>query len=129
MDFSHHQAIYLQIADQVCDSILRGRWAPEERIPSVRDMAIQIEVNPNTVARAYSHLQERGIIFNKRGIGYFIAPDARALVRNDKREAFIHSELPRLFKMMEQLDIDMKSLKVLYASYLTEQGDKDETKQ
>ncbi len=80
MEFSNHQAIYLQIADQICESILMQHKLSGERIASVREMALQIEVNPNTVARAYSLLQEQGIIFNKRGLGFFIAETALFIV-------------------------------------------------
>lgn len=118
MNFSSHQAIYLQIADQICESILKGVWKAQERLPSVRDLAVEIEVNPNTAARAYTHLQDRHIIFNKRGIGYFISEEAREIVLCEKRELFRTTELPRLFRMMALLGMDMDTLQELYKDYL-----------
>ena len=76
MEFRETQSIYLQIADYVCEKILLKEWSPGGRIPSVRELAIQLEVNPNTVMRSYEFLQQEQIIFNQRGIGFFAAEDA-----------------------------------------------------
>ena len=57
MDFKETQAIYLQIVDLVCDNIMTGKWKAGERVPSVRELGVQLEVNPNTVMRAYDCLQ------------------------------------------------------------------------
>ncbi|HKM07759.1 MAG TPA: GntR family transcriptional regulator, partial [Sphaerochaeta sp.] len=73
MQFNNRSPIYMQIAQYIYDLILNASWVEEERIPSVRDMAMQLEVNPNTVIRTYSMLQEEGILENQRGIGYFTA--------------------------------------------------------
>ena len=72
MEFSENKPIFVQIADRVHEGILRGSWTDEERIPSIREMAVETEVNPNTVTRTYSLLQEQGVVYNRRGIGYFI---------------------------------------------------------
>lgn len=118
MHFSNHQAIYLQIADRICDSILEGMWLADDRIPSVREMAVQIEVNPNTVARAYNHLQSQGIIFNKRGIGYFIAEKAHDIVLQEKSALFLETELPRIFREMLLLNIRMEEIQTHYERYV-----------
>ncbi|MCK5673954.1 MAG: GntR family transcriptional regulator, partial [Spirochaetales bacterium] len=73
MQFKDKKAIYIQIADKIADNILSERWKEEERIPSVREMAVNMEVNPNTIARTYTYLQDMQIITNKRGIGYFVS--------------------------------------------------------
>ena len=78
MDFKETQAIYLQIVDLVCDHIVTGKWKAQERIPSVRELGVQLEVNPNTVMRAYDYLQAREIICNKRGVG-LLNPDVKSL--------------------------------------------------
>jgi DNA-binding transcriptional regulator YhcF (GntR family) len=113
MEFHPHKAIFLQIADLMCENILLGKWAPSARIPSVRDLAIALEVNPNTVMRAFSSLEEAGIIANSRGIGYFVANQAHNKVITLKREEFIELDLPRLLKTMELLGMDFKELKQL----------------
>ena len=80
MEFKDTQTIYLQIADHFCENILRKKWNPGDRIPSVREMAVNIEVNPNTVMRTFNYLQDKGIIFNKRGIGYFVSDGEKCRV-------------------------------------------------
>ncbi len=66
MQFRESQAIYLQIADYVCERILLKEWKPGERVPSVRELAVQLEVNLNTVMRSYDFLQQQEIIQNQR---------------------------------------------------------------
>ena len=80
MNFKESKAIYLQIADRICDEVLLGQYREEERIPSVREYAAVVEVNANTVMRSYDYLQSQEVIYNKRGIGYFVASGARALI-------------------------------------------------
>ena len=116
MEFKERQAIYLQIGEHICENILRKHWKEGEKIPSVREMAVSIEVNPNTVMRAYSFLQDGGIIFNKRGIGYFIADDAYEKTLELKKKNFINRELPQFFKTMSLLNITFDDLKELYTS-------------
>ena len=114
MEFREQQPIYLQIGDHICDNILRGTWREGDRIPSVRELAIAIEVNPNTVMRSYGFLQDLGIIFNKRGIGYFVSERAYGLTKEFKRESFMGHDLPRLFKTMDLLGITLDELRELY---------------
>ena len=103
------------------DRILSGDWADGQRIPSIRDMAVQLEVNPNTVTRTYTLLQEEGTLENQRGIGYFTAPNARQQVLDQKREAFMRNELPTIFATMEQLGITKDDLVRQYETYRGEQ--------
>ena len=75
MEFKENQAIYLQIANRFFENILKKKWDSGDKIPSIRDMAVEFEVNPNTTMRTFNYLQDKGIIYNKRGIGYFLADD------------------------------------------------------
>ncbi len=118
MEFREDQAIYLQIADLFCENILTGKWNPGDRIPSVREMAVNVEVNPNTVMRTFNYLQDKGIIFNKRGIGYFVADDGFEKTRALKKEDFIHHELPRFFKALRMLNMELDDLKSYYERYV-----------
>ena len=77
MEFSQPKGIYQQIADQMRDRILAGEWHEGERIPSVRELAVGVGVNPNTVTKSYQALLDREIIENQRGLGYFVAADAK----------------------------------------------------
>jgi len=72
MEFRDKQAIYLQISEYVCEQILLNKWLVGEKISSIRDLAVAMQVNPNTVQRAYDFLQQQEIITNKRGVGYFV---------------------------------------------------------
>lgn len=111
MNFKENKSIYLQIADQLLENILSKELEGGDRISSVREMAAHTQVNPNTIMRSYNYLQEKSIIFNKRGIGYFIAVDALDKTRAMKKQEFIDQQLPQLFKMMELLDISLSDLK------------------
>lgn len=114
MEFQRRQAIYLQIGDYICENILMKKWKEWDKIPSIRELAVSIEVNPNTVMRTYSYLQDRGIIFNRRGIGYFVAENAYENTRSLKKEGFINHDLPHLFKTMDLLNLSFNDLKLFY---------------
>ncbi len=111
------QAIYLQIADHICEKILLTAWQAEEKIPSVRELAVQLEVNPNTVARTYDFLKQQGIIYDKRGIGYFISPEGVKNTVTYLRQKFNQKELPALFRTMYLLDLEIADLKASYEKF------------
>ena len=117
MEFKDNQAIYLQIADHFVENILQEKWKSGEKIPSVRDTAVEFEVNPNTTMRTFSYLQDKGIIFNKRGLGYFISDDGYEKTMALKKEQFIKEELPTLFRSMELLGISFSDLKNYYDKF------------
>ena len=114
MDFKNTKTIYVQIADHIMENILAEKLMPGEKIQSVREMTATIQVNPNTVMRTYSYLQEQDIIYNKRGIGYFVADDAAQKTKKIRREEFIQQFLPEVFKTMKLLDIDFDELQTIY---------------
>lgn len=105
MEFNTNKSIYLQICDAICERILSGDLAPDSRIPSVREYGADIGVNPNTVMRSYERLTNDGIIYNRRGIGYFISPEGRSIVLENMRKDFIENELPGIIKKMQLLGI------------------------
>mgnify|MGYP001792214051 CR=1 FL=1 len=111
MDFKENPAIYIQIAEYVCEQILLKKWKLGEKIISIRELAENMEVNPNTVQRAYDFLQQRDIITNKRGVGYFIEDDAMERIRNFRREQFIENELPVFMRNIYLLKVDFKEIK------------------
>ncbi|MBO6097529.1 MAG: GntR family transcriptional regulator [Bacteroidales bacterium] len=108
MDFHGEKPIYLQIADVFCENILSGALKADDRIPSVREYGAQIGVNPNTVMRVYEKLTADGIIYNKRGIGYFVSPDAREKILEAQRADFLEREVPSIKRKMELLGLDAK---------------------
>jgi len=120
MDFKSKDAIYLQIADYVNEHILLARWAINEKIPSVRELAAHLQVNPNTVMRTYERLQQSGIIYNKRGIGFFVAEQARRHIKKQQRERFLERDLPEFFRNIYLLGINMDEITEKYQLYLND---------
>ncbi len=114
MEFIEKQPIYKQIADYFCENILLDKWKANERIPSVRDVAVTMEVNPNTAMRAFIYLQDLGIIYNKRGIGYFVGEYGYRKALELKRQDFIEKEMPEFFKTMKLLNFSCKEMEELY---------------
>ena len=105
MEFNAHKPIYLQICTQIYEKILSGDLKAEDRLLSVRELGVQLGVNPNTIMRSYETMQNAGIIYNKRGIGYFIAEGAKDLVLHEMKTEFINNELPQVIKKMRLLGI------------------------
>ncbi|MDD4921492.1 MAG: GntR family transcriptional regulator [Bacteroidales bacterium] len=117
MDFSENKAIYLQIADLLSEQIVTGHWPPEDKIPSVREMGMTLQVNPNTVLRTYDFLQQKDIIFNKRGIGYFVEENAVKKILEIRRDNFFKTTLPNLFKTISLLQISPEEILKKYQDY------------
>ena len=117
MNFKENNAIYLQIAGRICDMILLGEYREDERIPSVREYAAIVEVNFNTVMRSFEHLQTAGIIFNKRGIGYFTAVGACAKIHAMRKEYFLNNEINDFFKQIYMLEIPIGEIVDMYDKY------------
>ena len=121
MNFKESKAIYLQIADRICDEVLLGQYREEERIPSVREYAAVVEVNANTVMRSYDYLQSQEVIYNKRGIGYFVASGARALILELRKEYFLKEEVDYFFKQMYTLGISEEDMSAMYREFSKKQ--------
>ncbi len=116
----NNKAIYLQIADKLCDDVLTGATLPGARIPSVREYAATLEVNANTVMRSYEYLERLGVIFNRRGIGFFIADTAREVITAMRRETFIKGEVPYFFHQLSLLGVSPDELKTMFETYLSD---------
>ena len=118
MNFKDNKAIYLQIADRIGDQILSGALTPDGKVPSVRELAAEIEVNANTVARTYDHLQQNGIIYTKRGLGYFVCPDARDQIVARRRSQLMQGEMDYFLGQLKAVGITPAELTQLYNNYL-----------
>lgn len=110
MDFRKQKPIYLQIADRLMEQVLAEQLKADDRMPSVRDVAAQMGVNPNTVVRTFDYLQQEEIIFNRRGVGYFVADGAREHVLALQRREFLDEELPYIRQRMKTLGISINEL-------------------
>ena len=102
----------------VCEQILLKKWKTEEKIMSIRDLGELIEISPNTVQRAYDFLQQKNIIVNKRGIGFFVDPEAEENILSFRREQFMENELPEMLRNLYLLKIDMKKVSELYDQFV-----------
>lgn len=110
MEFRKQKPIYLQIADRLMEQVLAGELKEEDRVPSVRDVAEAMGVNPNTVMRTFEYLQGAEIIYNRRGVGYFVSPDAQQKILEKQRREFIEDDLPIIKQKMKMLGIDPREL-------------------
>ena len=105
MNFNADKPIFRQIADRIAERILSGELKEEDRIPSVREYGADIGVNPNTMMRAYETLTDDGTIYNKRGIGYFVAPDARQKILLAQQKEFLEKDVPAIKRRMQLLGL------------------------
>ena len=110
MEYNEHKPIYLQNVDLMQEKILRGDWREEERIPSVREMGAMVGVNPNTIVRSYQLLESQEIIYNKRGLGYFVKDGAVARIKDNVKNEFIANELPQFKAKAQMLGITKDEL-------------------
>ena len=114
MNFTNDKAIYIQMADRLMDEILADKYKDDDRIPSVREYAVLLEVNTNTAVKAYDELARANIIYNKRGLGYFVTPGAKKQILKERKRAFMKERLPELFRQMQLLGITLEDVKVAY---------------
>ena len=102
------------MADRLCDEILSGVYKDDDRIPSVREYAVLLEVNTNTAVKAYDELSRANIIYNKRGLGYFVTPGAKKQILKERKREFMKERLPELFRQMQLLGITLEDVKDAY---------------
>ncbi len=114
MIFTNDKPIYVQMGDRLCDEILAGKYRDDDRIPSVREYAVLLEVNTNTAVKAYDELARANIIYNKRGLGYFVTPGAKAQILKERKGTFLKERLPELFRQMELLGITIEDVVKAY---------------
>ena len=114
MTFTNDKAIYIQMADRLCDEILAGKYNDDDRIPSVREYSVLLEVNTNTAVKAYDELARANIIYNKRGLGYFVTPGAKKQILKERKQEFMKQRLPELFRQMQLLGITLEDVKVAF---------------
>jgi len=109
-NFSQDKPIYLQICDRMCDEILAGNYTDDMRIPSVRDYGTLLMVNTNTAVKAYEQLSRDEIIYQRRGMGYFVTAGAKDRITKQRREELLQTRLASLFKDMQLLGITIEDV-------------------
>lgn len=117
MEFSEGKPIWRQIYDLVCTRILSGEWTEQSRIVSVRELAADVGVNPNTVMRSYERLESDKIIYNRRGIGFFVAEGAKEHILEIERREFLTEELPATIRRMKLLDVTLDEFTSLFRDF------------
>ena len=110
MTFSNDKPIYIQMADRLMDEILSGKYKDDDRIPSVREYSVLLEVNTNTAVKAYEQLAREEIIYNKRGLVYFVTKGAKKQILKARKQEFMKERLPELFRQMRLLDISISDI-------------------
>jgi GntR family transcriptional regulator len=126
MDFKSSKGIFQQIADTLSHRILDGRLPAGDRVPSVRDLAEEFEVNRNTLLRTYALLNDAGIIENRRGVGFFVTDDAVERIRANEKAAFFDNELPEFIQKVQLLKLTPSDLSDLLL--ILEKNKTDENK-
>jgi DNA-binding transcriptional regulator YhcF (GntR family) len=124
MNFKESKSIYLQIAERLCDEILQGKYTEEERMPSVREYAALMEVTVNTALRSFDYLQSQDIIYNKRGLGYFVTQGARNNILESRRKAFLNEEVYEFIHQLHTLNIPIGRIVEIYNDIDKQKSDK-----
>jgi GntR family transcriptional regulator len=104
-EWNDSQPIYRQIRDRVIAMIIEGHLAEGDPLPSVRTVATDARVNPLTVLKAYQQLAEEQLVEKRRGVGMFVSPGARALLRRDERERFLREQWPEILATIRRLGL------------------------
>lgn len=123
-NFQHSSPIYLQLSDRIQRQILRGELKPGEKLPSVREMAMFSQVNPNTVQRTYSELERMGIVETRRGQGTFITEDAARL--NALRDDLRQRQIATFVEAMEEMGFHSQEILTGLETYLNKHKGSDQ---
>ncbi|MEO6186968.1 MAG: GntR family transcriptional regulator [Steroidobacteraceae bacterium] len=114
MNFKPNYPIYLQVADVICEKLLKDEWRNGDKLPALKDLAVTTSVNPNTVIKSLGYLVDNNILSTQRGVGYFLTDNARAITMELKRKQFIDEVLPEVFASMDLLGLGLDSLSRIY---------------
>jgi len=118
--FDERSPIYEQIVTQFCRALIKGELQPAQRIPSIRELAMQLKVNTNTVQRAYQEMERRQLIFSKRGTGYFIT-EGKEMVQAIKTE-MVKDVVSRFLEEMRALGFDDSQIKGEIENFIEKEG-------
>ena len=103
IDYKARRPIYEQIVSSIEDLAVRGVLEPDSQLPSVRQLAVELSINPNTIQRAYSQLEKTGVIYSVKGKGNFVAADPKRL-REEKMEQILQ-EMEKLLRQALALGV------------------------
>lgn len=120
MEFRNNEAIYLQIASYLCELIVLDKLPDDKKLPSVRELAAELQVNPNTVMRSFEFLQTKEVIVNKRGIGFYAEKDAGQKIKAYQKERFLKQDLPEFFRTIYLLNIPLEEIEQRFETFKKE---------
>jgi GntR family transcriptional regulator len=104
------QPIWRQIKDRVLTAILDGGLKEGEALPSVRQVALDLQVNPLTVSKAYQELADEGLVERRRGLGMFVIEGVQKSLGSREREAFLNEEWPEIVARIRRLGLKPEDL-------------------
>ena len=113
--FDGNAPIYTQLVDQMKLGIVSGEWIPGQRIPAVRELAVDAGVNPNTMQRALAELERTGLVYTQRTAGRFVTEDA-AVIDSAKQE-LAHQQIGAFLHRMERMGYDREQTAQLVRSW------------
>ena len=114
MKTSDSRPIFIQIKSWIEDKILMGKWCGDEQLPSVRELSVEFNVNPNTIVKTYDKLNTDGTIYSVRGVGFFVAGDAKDTIIRWRRSEFNTIALPEFIRQMDLLGVSLEEIVEFY---------------
>ena len=120
--FNPQVVIYAQIEQRIKEKILSGEYPAGTQIPSVRQLAAELETNANTIFRAYENLQSEGLIYPRKGLGLFVSDTAEMLLRNEAYRELTEERLPELLAQLKVLNMDISEVVRRHADWMRRQG-------
>ncbi|MBR8695069.1 MULTISPECIES: GntR family transcriptional regulator [Bacillus amyloliquefaciens group] len=120
-EFQSSKPIYLQIADRIYYRLIRSELSPGDKLPSVREMAVQMKVNPNTIQRTYSEMERLGIVETRRGQGTFIAE--RSDLKAELKDRLTKDVFKRFIQEMVELGLSPEEMLEGIKQYAEEAND------
>lgn len=118
IDYKDKRPIYEQVEEKFQDLIIRGVLKPDERLPSVRSLAIELSINPNTIQRAYAQLEQSGFLYTVKGRGNFVAAEPEWM---EQKQKIIFDEARRLVRRAANMGVSKEELLERIGSYYEEE--------
>lgn len=114
-----NKPLFLQIKAWIEDHILRDEWHSGSQLPSVRELSAEFGVNPNTIARTYERLTLDGTVRSARGVGFFVAEEAKSAIIKQRKEEFYNEQMPAFIQQMQLLGITPNEIQEQYNKFLS----------
>ena len=116
-----NKPLFLQIKAWIEDHILRDEWQSGSQLPSVRELSAKFGVNPNTIARTYERLTLDGTVRSARGVGFFVAEEAKSAIIKQRKEEFYNEQMPAFIQQMQLLGITPNEIQEQYNKFLSDE--------